>query len=306
MSTNTDYKVASIKDPGSTTSSTGSNWTQSQGGVVSMAYKAMMDLQSMLVKLQEYWQEMINTQAKASAASACTAAQATKAAANDAAKMLVAQSITSAVQAGVAGFEGGYGLYLNSKTKPKLSELQTKENKLNELDRHLNNAPNSTTLAGNRNTPHPQANEARKEQLLRGGHNLYDDNRSLQAAEDRDIIGSMTPEERRTLGDKVAEERGNLSRERNNLTSEMQRDMTALQLTASFVNSGAGAIDKGCESNMQADQGLQQAVSSLEQSSQQQAQQAVSEANKNKDALAAEAAKTMDTLAALAQASRAA
>lgn len=305
MSTNTDYKVASIKDPGSTTLTTGSNWTQSQGGVVSMAYKAMMDLQSMLVKLQEYWQEMINTQAKASAASACTAAQATKAAANDAAKMLVAQSITSAVQAGMAGFEGGYGLYLNSKTKPELSELQTKQSKLNELDNHLNNPPNSNTVAGNHTTALSQAHEARKGQLLRGTNNLYD-NPQPAAATDQDIIGSMTPEERRTLGDKVADERGNLSRDQNNLTSKMQRDMTALQLTASFANSGAGAIDKGCESNMQTDQGLQQAVSSLEQSSQQQAQQAVSEAIKNIEALAAEAAKTMDTLAALAQASRAA
>ena len=303
--TNTDYQVASVKDPGVVTSSSSPQWTQSQGGVAAKAYSAMMLLQDMLEKLQDDWQAMINVQTQAASASAVASADATKAAAKDSANMLICQAWAAGAQAVMAGVEGGVAYSQYRSLKPQLTEIQNKQNQLNTLDQHLNNPPGQNTVAGTQMVTADNANLIRKDQLLRGGGNLYDRATAENIATNEEIIGAMTPEERLETGKQVTKERENLSRAQNNVTSEMQRNSQYMQLTSSFINNGVGAIDKGVESKYQTQQGIDQAYSSILQNVMQQQQQATSEAGKNKDGLAASASKALDILAALAQASRA-
>lgn len=311
-SNTTEYKTASVASPGTMTTATGPSWTQCQGSAVSMAYEAMMDLQSMLVKLQEYWQEMIGTQADVAAACAKTAANATRNAANYASKMLTAQSNAAACQAAMAGAEGAVGAGLNIGMNSKFKNVSEKQDSLKTLDDNIAKAPPEPSTESGDLEEDSQSKidrekyEGRRNELLRGGDNFYDDKKAAtkRSANDEHVIGTMTPKERATLNDNAREERGNVSREQNNLHSDMQRNMTCLQLAGTIVNQSITAIDKAYEAKQQTKQGEQQAIQALAQGNQQQAQQAVGDANKNKDALAAEASKSLDTLSALAQCSR--
>lgn len=323
MSSATTYQQVGVQNPGTMTAASSPSWTQCQGNATSMAYKSMMDLQTLLVKLQEYWQEMIQQQSNVAAASANISAKATIAAANDAADMLVCQSAAAAGQAGVAAFEGAYGYNANKKMEPSFEEAQTEQNTLNRLDKNLAEAkPVDKISAGSGQSPAATTDNQRlrQKELLNGRNSLYDNDHGGTTAKsearngknetdadklDEDVIGSMNETDREQLSENLREERGNNSRKLNNLNTQLQLNMQKMQLVGTIVNQGIQSIDKGVESIKQTEQGEEQAAEKLAQSNQQMASQAASEANKNKDALAQEASKAIDTLAALAQCSRA-
>ncbi|MBM3208031.1 MAG: hypothetical protein FJZ57_05430 [Chlamydiae bacterium] len=328
MPTAANYETVGVQNPGTMTTVSSPSWTQCQGSATSMAYKSMMDLQTLLVNLQEYWQEMIQQQSQVAAASAKISANATIAAANDAADMLVCQSAAAAGQAGVALFEGAYGFSANKKMEPAFEEAQAEQTTLNRLDKNLAEADEASDSAGNTTTltKTDENAPARQQELLNGRNSFYDNDHGGKTAKsqarkkesntkwydenaadklDKRAIDSMTPEQRTQLNENLREERGNNSRKLNNLNTQLQLNMQKMQLTGTIINQGIQSIDKGVESIKQTEQGEQQAIEKLAQSNQQMASQAASEANKNKDALAQEASKALDTLSALAQCSRA-
>jgi len=323
----TKYETVGVQDPGTMTSASSPSWTQCQGSATSMAYKSMMQLQSLLVTLQGYWQEMIYDQSKVAADSAKISADATIAAANDAADMLICQSAAAAGQAAVSAYQGYSGYQANKQMEPEVQEAQTEQNTLNRLDKNLAEAkPHSDTVAPG-TTIETDANvTARQKELLNGRNSFYDNDhkgttaksqaRENEAKEksndenaadnlDKRAIDSMTPEQRTQLNENLREERGNNSRKLNNINIQQQKNTQIKELTGSILNSTIQATDKATEAYFQTEQGEQQAIEKLAQSNQQMASQAASEANKNKDALAQEASKAIDTLAALAQCSRA-